>query len=154
MGVLELWFRYHFEGDLQTNGIDKPEWLLAHLSSHVTTYTPFLRSIIHSSLTSPANPGIAQRDAVNEFVTTLLPVLRRKIHHLLPQILGQAQLLCRFIHEMIKFDAELREAFGYVPYGCTDGEWKGVMYEMLVVEGGLKLRRNVGVCAIHLRGPS
>ncbi|CUS14102.1 unnamed protein product [Tuber aestivum] len=133
---LELRFRYHFEGDRQTNRIDKPEWFLAHLSSLVTTYTPFLLSAIQPLLTSSANPKIAQRDAVNEFITALLPVLRRKIHHLLPQILDQAQLLSHFIHEMIKFDTELREVFGYMPYGCTDGEWKGVTHEVLVVEGG------------------
>jgi len=133
---LELKFRYHFEGDRQTNRIDKPEWFLAHFSSLVTTYTPFLLSVVQPLLTSSANPKIAQRDAVNEFITALLPVLRRKIHHLLPQILDQAQLLSHFIHEMIKFDAELRGELEYVPYGCADGEWKGVTHEVLVVEGG------------------
>ncbi|RPA89814.1 hypothetical protein L873DRAFT_1822137 [Choiromyces venosus 120613-1] len=150
---LELRFRYHFEGDRQTNRIDKPEWFLAHLSSLVTTYTPFLLSVIQPLLTASANPRISQRDAVNEFVTALLPVLRRKIHHLLPQILDQAQLLSHFIHEMIKFDAELREEFGYLPYGCADGEWKGVTHEVLVVEGGfvgwIKVEKEFALSRYH-----
>ncbi|PUU78490.1 TIP-1 family-domain-containing protein [Tuber borchii] len=150
---LELRFRYHFEGDRQTNRIDKPEWFLSHLSSLVTTYTPFLLSVVQPLLTSSANPRIAQRDAVNEFVTALLPVLRRKIHHLLPQILDQAQLLSHFIHEMIKFDAELRGEFGYMPYGCADGEWKGVTHEVLVVEGGfvgwIKVEKEFALSRYH-----
>jgi hypothetical protein len=71
---------------------------------------------------------------VNEFITALLPILRRKIHNLLPQILGQAQLLSHFIHEMIKFDAVLRDEFSYVPYG--ERGWKGVTHEVLTLENG------------------
>ncbi|KAG0635592.1 TIP-1 family-domain-containing protein [Tuber brumale] len=150
---LELRFRYHFEGDRQTNRIDKPEWFLAHLSSLVTMYTPFLLSVVQPLLASSANLRVAQRDAVNEFVTALLPMLRRKIHHLLPEILDQAQLLSHFIHEMIKFDAELREVFGYVPFGCADGEWKGVTHEVLVVEGGfvgwIKVEKEFALSRYH-----
>jgi hypothetical protein len=70
-----------------------------------------------------------------EFITALLPVLRRKIRNLLPHILDEAQLLSHFIHEMIKFDAELREDFYYAPFGCQ-GVWKGMTHEVLVVQNG------------------
>jgi hypothetical protein len=43
-------------------------------------------------------------------------------------------LLSHFIHELINFDADLREQF-YLPAG-TEGSWKGITHEVLVVEGG------------------
>lgn len=131
---LALRFRYHFDGDRATNRIDKPEWFLAHITGLVTTYTDFLREIVQPILSESANP-LNQRDAVNEFITALLPIVMRKTKNLLPQILDQAQLLSHFIHEMIKFDAELREEFYYTPFGC-DGPWKGMTHEVLVVENG------------------
>ncbi|KAL7275623.1 hypothetical protein RUND412_001434 [Rhizina undulata] len=134
---LELRFRYHFGGDRQTNRLDKPEWFLSHLTSLVGTYLPFLESSIQPLLSSFPNPHISSRDAIIEFIAAILPILRRKIHTFLPQIMHQAQLLSHFIHEMIKFDAELREVYFYVPYGHQGNEgWKGVTHEVLVVEGG------------------
>lgn len=100
----------------------------------ITTYTPFLSASIQPLLSASEIPHVSSRDAVNEFITALLPILRRKIHNLLPQILDQAQLLSHFIHEMIKFDAALRDEFSYVPYG--EKGWKGVTHEVLTVEKG------------------
>lgn len=81
------------------------------------------------------NKQINSRDAVTEFITALLPILRRKIRQLLPEITEEAQLLSHFIHETIKFDATLREDFGYCPYGLP-GAWKGITHEVLVIQGG------------------
>jgi hypothetical protein len=134
---LALRFRYHFEGDRPTNRIDKPEWFLAHLTGLVSTYAPFLNDIVQPVLSESSNPLINTRDAITEFITSLLAIVRRKTKHLLPQIVDQAQLLSHFIHEMIKFDAELREEFYYTPFGC-DGPWKGMTHEVLVVENGFE----------------
>ncbi|KAH0614521.1 uncharacterized protein H6S33_000157 [Morchella sextelata] len=148
---LELRFRYHFEGDKQTNRVDKPEWFLSQLITLITTYNPFLCSYIQPILSSSENPHVSSRDAVNEFITALLPVLRRKIHNLLPQILDQAQLLSHFIHEMIKFDAVLRDEFSYVPYG--ENGWKGVTHEVLTVENGfagwIKVEKEFALSRYH-----
>ncbi|KAI5820175.1 TIP-1 family-domain-containing protein [Pyronema omphalodes] len=132
---LALRFRYHFEGDKPTNRADKPEWFLAHLTELITTYTPFLTHVIEPILASSPNELINTRDVINEFITALLPIVRRKTQRLLPNITGDAQLLSHFIHELVKFDAELREEFYYAPFGC-DGLWKGMTHEVLVVENG------------------
>lgn len=148
---LELRFRYHFEGNKQTNRVDKPEWFLSQLITLITTYNPFLCSSIQPILSVSENPHVSSRDAVNEFITALLPVLRRKIHNLLPQILDQAQLLSHFIHEMIKFDAVLRDEFSYVPYG--ENGWKGVTHEVLTVENGfagwIKVEKEFALSRYH-----
>ena len=75
---LALRFRYHFEGDRPTNRIDKPEWFLAHLTGLITTYSVFLSDIVQPILSESADPLINPRDAVSEFITALLPIVRRK----------------------------------------------------------------------------
>ncbi|KAA8892947.1 TIP-1 family-domain-containing protein [Sphaerosporella brunnea] len=149
---LALRFRYHFEGDRPTNRIDKPEWFLAHLTGLVTTYTSFLNNIVQPVLAQSPNPLVNARDAITEFITSLLPIVRRKTKNLLPQIVDEAQLLSHFIHEMIKFDAEIREEFYYTPFGCK-GPWKGMTHEVLVVENGfadwLKVEKEFALSRYH-----
>lgn len=130
-----LRFRYHFEGDRATNKIDKPEWFLSHLTSLVSSYVPFLMNTVQPIL-SASDSAAAPRNATTEFITALLPMLRRKIQRLMPQLVNQPQLLSHFIHELIKFDAELRSDFLYCPHECEGDIWKGVTHEVLVVEGG------------------
>lgn len=128
---LAMRFRYHFAGERPTNRADKPQWFLAHLSGLVTAYEVFLTEQVQPVLSSVE--GMETRDAVVEFITVLLPVLRRKTRGLLPHIVGDAPLLSHFIHEMIKFDEELREYFYYAPYECQ-GAWNGMTHEVLVVQ--------------------
>ena len=73
-------------------------------------------------------------DSTAALITALLPMLRRKISNLLPQISKQPQLLSHFIHELISFDVNLTEEWGY----CKDHgvqEWKGLAWEVLVKWG-------------------
>jgi RAD50-interacting protein 1 len=58
-------------------------------------------------------------------------MLKRKISHLLPEISGQPQLLSHFIHELISFDATLREEWDYGE-GSDQETWKGLTWEVLV----------------------
>ncbi|KAF8437405.1 TIP-1 family-domain-containing protein [Terfezia claveryi] len=128
---LGLRFRYHFEGDKQTNRLDKPEWFFNHILTLIEDYTPFANTYIQPLLDK--HLPSSGRDAVLEFITAVLPMLRRKIRNLLPQIVQHAQLLSHFIHEMIKFDTVLRDDYLYAPYG-TDAEaiWEGITHEVLV----------------------
>lgn len=145
---LELRFRYHFQGDRQTNRIDKvsyttspttprlliapqPEWFFNHVLTLIEDYIPFLSENIQPILDSRMS-GVS-RDAVHEFISAVLPMLRKKIQMLLPQIVEHAQALSHFIHEMIKFDIVLRDEFLYAPYGVEDEtQWRGLTHEVLV----------------------
>ncbi|KAI5801476.1 TIP-1 family-domain-containing protein [Peziza echinospora] len=128
---LALRFRYHFEGDKQTNRLDKPEWFFNHVLSLVEDYTPFITTNIQPLLDQYL-PN-SSRDAVLELITAVLPMLRRRIKNLLPSIVPHAQLLSHFIHEMIKFDTVLRDEYLYAPYGLdADALWKGLTHEVLV----------------------
>ena len=148
---LALRFRYHFEGDKQTNRLDKvqyslplgflvslciltffqPEWFFNHVLSLVEDYTPFITTNIQPLLDQYL-PN-SSRDAVLELITAVLPMLRRRIKNLLPSIVPHAQLLSHFIHEMIKFDTVLRDEYLYAPYGLdADALWEGLTHEVLV----------------------
>lgn len=75
----------------------------------------------------------AYYDATSAFITSLLPMLRKKTFASLPRIAGQPQLLSHFIHELISFDTTLRDEWAYSP-AKGDGEWKGLTWEVLVAK--------------------
>ncbi|KAH0537341.1 hypothetical protein FGG08_005857 [Glutinoglossum americanum] len=133
---LELRFRYHFDGSKPTNRTDKPEYFLSHTISLLNTYCDFLSQYLGPVLRSQfagssvgLNPIYA--DSTSAFITSLLPMLRRKISHLLPEIVGQPQLLSHFIHELISFDSTLKEEWSYEG-GKGLENWKGLAWEVLV----------------------
>ncbi len=152
---LELRFQYHFQGDRPTNRLDKvcasggyvtsvpaltdpakPEYFLSHLLDQVNQYAPFFARYLQPILLDHFrdqplgfHPALTDSDAA--LITAVLPMLRRKVFNLLPQIAGQPQLLSHFIHEIISFDAVLRDQWDYNPGGGTAG-WKGITWEVLV----------------------
>ena len=70
-------------------------------------------------------------DSTSALVTALLPMLRRKIFALLPQVAKQPQLLSHLIHELMSFDSSLKDDWGY-DGGCGVDGWKGLTWEVLV----------------------
>ena len=58
-------------------------------------------------------------------------MLRHKIFALVPQISQQPQLFSHFIHELMSFDAGLKEDWDYDGGNGIDG-WKGLTWEVLV----------------------
>jgi len=83
------------------------------------------------SRTATFDADWAYSDASSALITALLPMLRNKISILLPQIASHPQLLSHFIHELMKFDTELREDWGYRA-GSTMDTWNGLTWEVLV----------------------
>ncbi|KZF24559.1 RINT-1 family protein [Xylona heveae TC161] len=135
---LELRFRYHFDGDKPTNRLDKPEYFLTHILGLVNTYYEFLMQSLEPILRAhfkgsnlALNPLYI--DATSAFITSILPILRSKIHTFLPQIARQPQLLSHFMHELMSFDASLRDEWGYDAGAGAEG-WKGLTWEVLVQE--------------------
>ncbi|KAM0798690.1 TIP-1 family-domain-containing protein [Usnea florida] len=133
---LELRFKYHFEGDRPTNKLAKPEYFLSHLISLLNTYDeffavylqPILREYFRRSNLALTSMYI---DSTSALITALLPMLRRKILTLMPQISQQPQLLSHLIHELMNFDVSLRDEWNYDGGNAIDG-WKGLTWEVLV----------------------
>ncbi|KAL8703341.1 MAG: hypothetical protein Q9201_003477 [Fulgogasparrea decipioides] len=133
---LDLRFQYHFSGDRPTNKLDKPEYFLSHIMGLLDTYDEFfavhLQPIIRKRF---KNTNLAMTsifiDSTSALITALLPMLRRKIFSLTPQIAKQPQLLSHFIHELMSFDVSLRDEWGYDGGRGIEG-WRGLTWEILV----------------------
>lgn len=74
-------------------------------------------------------------NAPHAFITALLPMLRQKINTFLPQVSAHPQLLSHFVHELMKFDTEIRETWSYLPDPYAGDNWKGLTWEVLTKEG-------------------
>ncbi|KAL9059413.1 MAG: hypothetical protein Q9206_001486 [Seirophora lacunosa] len=133
---LELRFQYHFAGDRPTNKLDKPEYFLSHTVGLLSQYDeffaiylqPILRDRFRQSNLAMTSIFI---DSTAAFITALLPMVRRKVFRVIPQVAKQPQLLSHFIHELMSFDMNLRAEWGY-DGGCGVDGWKGLTWEVLV----------------------
>ncbi|KAI9929055.1 hypothetical protein ASPWEDRAFT_49283 [Aspergillus wentii DTO 134E9] len=137
---LELRFKYHFSGDKPTNRLDKPEYFLSHAMDLMNTYGDFFISYlqpIFNEKAQTAGSGLECNflNAPHAYITALLPMLRHKINTFLPQISNHPQLLSHFVHELMKFDTEVREAWNYLPDPYTNDNWKGLTWEVLTKKG-------------------
>ncbi|KAL8797940.1 MAG: hypothetical protein Q9182_007099 [Xanthomendoza sp. 2 TL-2023] len=133
---LDQRFGYHFSGDRQTNKLDKPEYFLSHIIGLLNSYDeffalhlqPILRNRFKKSNLSMTSIFI---DSTSALITALLPMLRRKVFGVMPQIAKQPQLLSHYIYELMSFDITLRDEWGY-DGGCGIDGWKGLAWEVLV----------------------
>lgn len=118
---LILRFRYHFDGQRETNRIDKPEWYFAHIVSGIADHSPFLLGDIQRLLNKE---GFRRYNAKNEFTRCYLLVIERKLIKNFPELAVNPQLLSHTIHETIQFDETLKN-MQYCPPGTNPDTWKG-----------------------------
>jgi RAD50-interacting protein 1 len=136
---LELAFRFHFEGDRPTNKLDRPEYFLAHITEKLLNqYADFMADNLQPILLedfrgTTLSSNSAYIDATSAFITSLLPMVRAKIFAILPRVAKQPQLLSHLIHEIMSFDATIRDDWGYDGGNGTEG-WRGLAYEILVMD--------------------
>lgn len=103
--------------------------LLNNYDEFVATYLqPLLRKRFKTSNLSMTSIFI---DSTSALITALLPMLKRKVFGVIPQIAKQPQLLSHFIHELMSFDISLRDEWGYDGGSGVEG-WKGLTWEVLV----------------------
>ncbi|MCJ1432553.1 hypothetical protein MMC27_001910 [Xylographa pallens] len=136
MKPLEMRFKYHFDGDRATNRLDKPEFFLSHVSGLINTYDDFFAIYLQPILGrhfrgSNLALNTCYINSNSAFITALLPMLRIKVFSLLPQIAKQPQSLSHLMHELMSFDASIRDDWGYDGGFGIDG-WKGLTWEVLV----------------------
>lgn len=106
----------------------------------VGTYSGFFAVYLQPILderAQEAGPGLESYylNATHAFITALLPAVRQKITTLLPQISAHPQLLSHFIHELMGFDNEIRDTWGYLLDPLSEDHWKGLTWEVLTKQG-------------------
>ena len=136
---LELGFRYHFEGNNVMNRVDRPEFYLKHIAERILAkYADFMEIYIQPILSqqyreTDLSLNYVYIDATSAFITALLPMVRTKTLTILPQVLKKPSLLSHLIHELIKFDTELRDDWQYDGGSRTEA-WFGLAGEILATE--------------------
>ena len=70
-------------------------------------------------------------ESTSAMITAFLPMVLNKVFSLLPQISNQPQLLSHLIHELMSFDAKLRDDWDYEGGTGVEG-WKGLTNDVLV----------------------
>jgi hypothetical protein len=145
---LEMGFKYHFDGDKPTNRLDRPEYFLSHITDKLLNqYSDFMADNLQPILLdefrgSELAKNAAYIDATSAFVTALLPMVRAKIIAILPKVSQQPQLLSHLIHEIMSFDATIRDDWRY-DAGHGDEGWRGLAYEVLATDDWFKTWLNV-----------
>lgn len=125
---LSLRFKYHFEGDRQTNQLHRPEWYFTHVLNAVNDHQNFMESIIQGLLSSTKYQSF---NAWHEFTLLLFPLLSRKLRRAVPSILSHPSLLAHTIYQALSFDAALaEEGFTITDTSARDAfessKWPGV----------------------------
>ncbi|KAI5296079.1 hypothetical protein KEM52_005774 [Ascosphaera acerosa] len=152
---MELRFKYHFSGDRPTNRLDKkPEFFLSHILDLLSCHRGLLELHVQPILDQRAGKASAAvswayTDAVSAFITALLPMLSEKLASTVPLIADHPQLMSHFMHELLRFDADIRDTWNYIPNPCTGESWKGMAWEVLVQQAWfarwLEIERNFAV---------
>lgn len=124
---LDIRFQFHFEGDRETNRLDKPEWMFSHFITVVDEYYEMLTTTIQRALNEAER--FKDRNGVHEFITALLQAVYRKLDKSFPQTVQDHKLLSHLVYETVAFDNQLKERYFYLPYG--DDSWRGVSGDML-----------------------
>jgi RAD50-interacting protein 1 len=70
-----------------------------------------------------------RRSTLAEFITALLPIITRKVDHIMPDLVQNGSLLSHFMHENLVFDAEIQERYLYLPFG--QDKWEGSVQHAL-----------------------
>ncbi|KIW40541.1 uncharacterized protein PV06_07727 [Exophiala oligosperma] len=132
-------FHYHFYGERPTNRLDKPEYFLNHILDLLDSHSGFMSDMLGPILDQRAANSEALEtiytDAISTFITALLPLVLAKCLSFLPQISQQPQLLSHFMHELMGFDASIRDTWGYVPIPRMLTDWKGITWNVLNTHG-------------------
>ncbi|KAJ1560539.1 hypothetical protein HK405_006743, partial [Cladochytrium tenue] len=93
--------RFHFLGSKPTNRLDKPEWLLQHISKLAKEHAEFIDGEVQDILD---NNGFQDRDAATDFLQCLVMFARYKFQLDMPDLYTQPHLLLHTVSEFISFD--------------------------------------------------
>ncbi|KAF9269945.1 RINT-1 family protein [Marasmius fiardii PR-910] len=104
---ISLRFKYHFEGERQTNRPDKPEWYFTHILNVIHDHRSFMENVVQMLLSSS---GYTNVNAWHEFTILVLPLLSRKLRRTVPSLLPHPSLLAHTIYQTLSFDTSLVES--------------------------------------------
>ena len=110
------------------------------------THEDFLNNEVQSIL----NEIGLRRTVMTEFITALLPIITRKMDHIIPELLNFPSMLSHYMHENLIFDSTLREQYLYIPF--NQDKWDGSIQHVLKSPRVFKTWRDVEKdCTSHIQ---
>ncbi|KAG5945171.1 hypothetical protein E4U59_006267 [Claviceps monticola] len=129
-------FRFHFMSDKPTSSPQAMEthcfpWFLTIIEK----WEDFFRDNLGHMLAAKFNhAGIVEQmvylDPVCALVTSMLPVMREKVHAVAEEAVNRPAFLSSFVSQLMAFDEQIRSRFGY-DGGEADQGWTGLTGEVL-----------------------
>ncbi|ETW09732.1 hypothetical protein, variant 1 [Aphanomyces invadans] len=127
-------FHFHFNTDVKTNDVAKPEWYLMHVLELLRGHAEFLHAVVRPALaeglTSSQNPSPTKPDGLALFIHGLLQPVRAKLKQTMPILLLNKALLCHTIDEVVEFEWTLRDEFNYRPPRVLNQKYRHVLDEV------------------------
>ncbi|ROT35827.1 RINT-1 family protein [Sodiomyces alkalinus F11] len=129
-------FRFHFLSDKPTS---KPEaigthclpWFLAVIEKWEGFFRDNLGHLLAAKFQgTPVANNMVYVDPVGAFITAMLPVLRKKVHHVVADAVKDPTFLSSLMVQLMTFDENVRSRFGY-DGGDPDRGWAGLTTEVL-----------------------
>lgn len=130
-------FIYHFEGQGETNRIDKPEFALTYTQTYIRQHMSLAKNILLDQFVE------ATKDCSSEvvpsfsswFIASILVVLRSKFQAQMPQYKSNGRLLSHLVSQLKNFDIDLVSEFNFVP--SADKEWNGLTYDLILQDSSI-----------------
>ncbi|CEG38409.1 ER to golgi transport protein/RAD50-interacting protein 1 [Plasmopara halstedii] len=119
-GPLLLRFRYHFERHLSaTNRLSKPEWYLSYVHDQVQAHTRFLAFTLTPAL-HRHREKLHCWDAKILMLRDLIKAASCKLTKELPTLVAHPPLLCHTLDEVLLFEQQIDNDFGYGSWSSAD----------------------------------
>lgn len=129
-------FRFHFMSDKPTSkaqsiGSHCFPWFLSTIEKWEDFFRDNLAPVLAAKFhDTPVADKTVYADPVCALVTSMLAVMREKVHDVAKQALGNAGFLSAFIGQLVKFDETIRSRFSYDGGDAKHG-WPGLTAEVL-----------------------
>lgn len=131
-------FIFHFEGNGETNRIDKPEFAFNYTVGYLKNHIDYIKLIFALDFNKSCN--ILSNDKISGslstwFITSLLIPLRRKFNKEISYYIEteNSHLLSHFVTEVKKFDEIIRNDFSFVILNNDENnEWVGLTNDLIL----------------------
>ncbi|KAG6086544.1 hypothetical protein E4U30_008438 [Claviceps sp. LM220 group G6] len=129
-------FRFHFMSDKPTSSPQAMEthcfpWFLTTIEKWEDFFRDNLGHMLAAKLSNTSTvEQMVYLDPVCALVTSMLPVMREKVHTVAEEALNRPAFLSSFISQLMAFDEHIRSRFGY-DGGEGDQGWTGLTGEVL-----------------------
>ena len=124
-------FIYHFEGNGETNRLDKPEFAFSYIVGYLRKNVEYAKVLFAANFARCCSGKISGSFSTWFIMSTLVP-LKRKFTKEISLLLetDNSHLLSHFVTEVKKFDEEIKQEFAFMP--VKGQEWTGLTNDLIL----------------------